>query len=400
MDGIDIFIGILSIIIGYLLGSILPAYFFGKLKGIDVREEGTRNPGTSNAFKVLGLTYAIPTALYDTLKGLLAILIAYYLRANFIFMQISGLTAIVGHVFPFYLRFRGGQGNATATGILLFYLVNYLTVGFQLFYVVIFLLILVAIFTYISKAGSLLPMVLFPLLGFSVFILYPTSGFNLFFVIILIHIASIGTIKVITEKKLVITDEAFLASWWRVAIRPVSLLFLIFYFIDVQLGLSVIGIVCLCFIGLDIFRFLNKQTNVLLTEKTTAIFRKGEEKRFSSMTIFLISTFLILLFFEMEIAITSLMFLVFGDMFAKVFGLAYGRRKLFEKTLEGSLANIGAVIIFGYMLFFILDIPLILLISGGIAAVLIEVLPIGINDNFTIPIISGAVMTAVKIFFL
>ena len=400
MDVIDILIGILSIIIGYVLGSILPAYFFGKLKGIDVREEGTRNPGTSNAFKVLGLTHAIPTALYDTLKGLLAILIAYYLGANFIFMQISGLTAIVGHVFPFYLRFRGGQGNATATGILLFYLVNYLTVGFQLFYVLIFLLILVAIFTYISKAGSLLPMVLFPLLGFSVFILYPTSGFNLFFVIILIHIASIGMYKVITEKKLVITDEAFLASWWRVAIRPVSLLFLIFYFIDVQLGLSVIGIVCLCFIGLDIFRFLNKRTNVLLTEKTTAIFRKGEEKRFSSMTIFLISSFLILLFFEIEIAITSLIFLVFGDMSAKIFGLAYGRHKIFEKTLEGSLANIGSVIIFGYILFFTLDIPLILLISGGIAAVLIELLPIGINDNFTIPIISGAVMTAVKIFFL
>jgi len=400
LDVIDVLIGILSTIIGYLLGSILPAYFFGKLKGIDVREEGTRNPGTSNAFKVLGLTYAIPTALYDTLKGLLAILIAYYLGANFIFMQVSGLIAIVGHVFPFYLRFRGGQGNATATGMLLFYLVNYLTFGFQLFYVLIFLLILVAIFTYISKAGSLLPMVLFPLLGFSVFVLYPTSGFNLFFVIVLIHIASIGMYKVITEKKLVITDEAFLASWWRVAIRPVSLLFLIFYFIDIQLGLSVIGIVCLCFIGLDIFRFLNKRTNVLLTEKTTAIFRKGEEKRFSSMTIFLISTFLILLFFEIEIAITSLIFLVFGDMFAKVFGLAYGRHKLFEKTLEGSLANIGAIIIFGYMLFFTLDIPLILLISGGIAAVLIEALPIGINDNFTIPIISGAVMTAVKIFFL
>ncbi len=400
MDVIDILIGILSIIIGYVLGSILPAYFFGKLKGIDVREEGTRNPGTSNAFKVLGLTYGIPTALYDTLKGLLAILIAYYLGANFIFMQISGLTAIVGHVFPFYLRFRGGQGNATATGILLFYLVNYLTVGFQLFYVLIFLLILVAIFTYISKAGSLLPMVLFPLLGFSVFILYPTSGFNLFFVIILIHIASIGMYKVITEKKLVITDEAFLASWWRVAIRPVSLLFLIFYFINVQLGLFVIGIVCLCFIGLDIFRFLHKRANILLTEKTTAIFRKGEEKKFSSMTIFLISTFLTILFFEIEIAIIALIFLVFGDMFAKIFGLAYGHHKLFEKTLEGALANVGSVIIFGYMFFFTLDIPLILLISGGIAAVLIELLPIGINDNFTIPIISGAVMTAVKIFFL
>ena len=332
MNFFDIIIGVLSILIGYSLGGVLPAFIFGKLKGIDIREEGTKNAGTSNAFKVLGLPYAIPTALYDTLKGLLAMLIAYSLGADFIFIQVSGLAAIVGHIFPFYLNFKGGQGIATATGLLLYYLVNYLTVSFNIFYVIIFLLILVAIFTYISKAGSLLPVVLFPLLGYSVFLIYPTSGYNLFFVIILIQIASIGIYKVITEKKLVITDEEFLANWWRVAIRPVSMLFLIFYFIDVQLGLAVIGIVSLCFIALDIFRFLHKKTNILLTEKTKVIFRKGEEKKFSSMTIFLISTFLIVLFFEIEIAIAALIFLVFGDMFGKIFGLAYGRHKIFEKT--------------------------------------------------------------------
>ncbi|MFX1280980.1 MAG: glycerol-3-phosphate acyltransferase [Promethearchaeota archaeon] len=396
----NIFIGALSIIIGYVLGAILPAYIFGKIKGIDIREEGTKNAGTSNVYKVLGLSYAIPTALYDMLKGLLAMLIAYSLGADFIFIQISGLVVIIGHVFPFYLNFRGGQGNATATGLLLYYLVNYLTISFGIFYVLIFLLILVIIFTYISKAGSLLPMVLFPLLGYSVFILYPTSSFNIFFVIVLVHIGSIGLYKVITEKKLVIIDEEFLANWWRVAIRPLSMLFLIFYFIDVQLGLMVIGIVSLCFIALDIFRFLHKQTNVLLTEKTKAIFRKGEEKKFSSMTIFLLSTFIIVLFFEIEIAITALVFLVFGDMFGKIFGLAYGRHKIFEKTLEGTLAYIGSVIIFGFILYSSIDIALIILISGGIAAPLIELLPIGINDNFTVPIISGAVMTATKIFFL
>lgn len=404
MDFFSIVIAILSILIGYFLGGILPAFIFGKLKGIDIREEGTKNAGTSNAFKVLGLTYAIPTALYDTLKGLIAMLIAFSLGADHIFIQISGLAAIVGHVFPFYLDFRGGQGNATATGILLFYLVNYLTVSmsqfWQFFYVIILLIVLVIIFSYISKAGSLLPMVLFPLLGYSVFNIYPTSGFNLFFVIILVHIATIGMYKVITEKKLVITDEEFLSSWWRVAIRPVSLLFLIFYLIDLQLGLIVIGIVSLCFIGLDIFRFLHKGTNILLTEKTTAIFRKGEEKKFSTMTIFLISTFIIVLIFDLEIAITSLIFLVFGDMFGKIFGLAYGRHKIFEKTLEGTLAYFGSVIIFAYILYTGLDVPLLILISGGIAAPLIELLPIGVNDNFTVPIISGAVMTATKIFFL
>lgn len=394
----NIFAGALSIIIGYVLGAILPAYIFGKIKEIDIREEGTKNAGTSNVYKVLGLAYAIPTALYDTLKGLLAMLIAYLLGADFIFIQISGLVVIVGHVFPFYLDFRGGQGNATATGLLLYYLVNYLTISFGIFYVLIFLLILVIIFTYISKAGSLLPMVLFPLLGYSVFILYPTSGFNIFFVIVLVHIGSIGLYKVITEKKLVITDEEFLANWWRVAIRPLSMLFLIFYFINDKLGLMVIGIVSLCFIALDIFRFLHKQTNILLTEKTKAIFRKGEEKKFSSMTIFLLSTFIIVLFFDIEIAIASLVFLVFGDMFGKIFGLAYGRHKIFEKTLEGTLAYIGSVIIFGFILYTSIDIALIILISGGIAAPLIELLPIGINDNFTVPIISGAVMTAISIF--
>jgi len=404
LDFFDIVIGILSILIGYFLGGILPAFIFGKLKGIDIREEGTKNAGTSNAFKVLGLTYAIPTALYDALKGLLAMLIAFSLEADHIIIQISGLAAIAGHVFPFYLQFRGGQGNATATGILLYYLVNYLTVSmtqfWQFFFVIFLLVVLLITFSYISKAGSLMPIVLFPLLGYSVFYIYPTSGFNLFFVIILVHIATIGLYKVITEKKLVITDERFLSSWWRVAIRPVSLLFLIFYFIDIQLGLSVIGIVSLCFIALDIFRFLHKRTNIFLTEKTTTIFRKGEEKKFSTMTIFLISTFITVLLFDFEIAITSLIFLVFGDMFGKIFGLAYGRHKIFEKTLEGTLAYFGSVIIFSYILYTALDVPLLILISGGIAAPLIELLPIGINDNFTVPIISGAVMTATKMFFL
>jgi glycerol-3-phosphate acyltransferase PlsY len=400
MDIVELFLSILSLVIGYLLGAILPAFLFAKIKGIDIREEGDKNPGTTNAFRVLGLPFAILTAIYDTLKGLLAMLVAFSLGVNLIFWQISGLMVIIGHVFPFYLKFRGGQGNATATGLLLFYLVNYLSISFSIFYVLIFLLILVILFTYISRAGTLLPVILFPVLGYSVFIIYPTSGFNLFFVLLLVHIGTVGMYKVITEKKLVIRDEAFLKNWWRVAIRPVALLFLIFVYIDPALGLSLIGIVSLCFIALDIFRFLHKRTNVLLTEKTQAIFRKGEEKRFSSMTIFMISTFVIVLFFEIEIAVTALVFLVFGDMAGKIFGLAYGRHKIFEKTLEGTLAHIGVVLAAGFILYTSLDIHILILISGGIAAPLIELLPIGINDNFTVPIISGAVMTAVDFFFV
>jgi glycerol-3-phosphate acyltransferase PlsY len=405
MSLFEILMGILSIIIGYVIGAVLPAYLFGRWKGIDIREEGTKNAGTSNAFKVLGLAYAIPTALYDTLKGLLAILIAFYLRTDFIFMQIAGLAAIIGHIFPFYLRFRGGQGVATAMGMLLYYLVNYLLRDLAIFYVLIYLIILVAIFTYISKAGSLLPVILFPLLGYSVFKIYPTSGFNIFFAILLVHIATIGMYKVITEKKLVITDEEFLSSWWRVAIRPASLLFLVFYFIfSPTIGVILIGSVTLCFIFLDLSRFLSKQTQELLTVKVKAIFRKSEQRKFSSMTIFLISTFIMVFIFSqlmaIEIAIITLVFLVFGDLFAKIFGLAYGRHKIFNnKTLEGTLAYIGAIIVCCYILYTSIDIALPVLLVGAIAAPLAEALPLGMNDNFTVPIISGTAMYAVLFFF-
>jgi len=399
MEVLDIFLGIISIIIGYFLGSILPAYFFGRLKGIDLREEGTCNPGTSNAFKVLGLPYAIPTAVYDTLKGLLTILIAYYLCGNFIFMQISGLVAIVGHVFPFYLKFRGGQGNATATGLLLFYLINYISVGFEIFYILLYLILILVIFVYISKVGSLLPAVLFPLLGYSIFITYPESRFNIFFCIILFHIGIIGMYKVITEKKLIITDEIFKATWWRVAIRPFALLFLLFYFFYSKIvALIVIGIVCACFLALDWSRFLSKQANEILTVRIKSIFKKSEHKKLSSMTIFLASSFVTVLLFEIEVATTALVFLVFGDMFAKIFGLAYGRHKLFEKTVEGSLAYLGSVLIFGYILITSINISLIALIAGGITAIFSELLSSGVNDNLSVPLMSGTVMTVTILF--
>ncbi len=116
------------------------------------------------------------------------------------------------------------------------------------------------------------------------------------------------------------------------------------------------------------------------------------------MTIFLISTFICILLFEIEIAITALVFLIFGDIFSKIFGLAFGRHKLFDKSIEGTLAYIGTVLICGYFIYNIVDITLFVLIAGGIAATFSEFLPSGMNDNFTVPIISGSVMTTLILF--
>jgi glycerol-3-phosphate acyltransferase PlsY len=116
------------------------------------------------------------------------------------------------------------------------------------------------------------------------------------------------------------------------------------------------------------------------------------------MTIFLVATFISILLFEKNIAITALTFLIFGDIFSKIFGLAFGRHKIFQKTLEGTLAYLGCVLICGFVLYNILEINLYILLIGGIAAPLVELFSFQLNDNFTVSLISGSIMTVARVF--
>ncbi len=84
-----------SILAGYLIGSFVPAYFIGKLRGIDVREVGRKYAGTLNVYHVLGFWSAVPTAVVDVLKGIFAILLAERMGASFVCAQLSGLAAVV-----------------------------------------------------------------------------------------------------------------------------------------------------------------------------------------------------------------------------------------------------------------------------------------------------------------
>ncbi|MFX0020416.1 MAG: glycerol-3-phosphate acyltransferase [Promethearchaeota archaeon] len=394
MNGIIILSNILSICIGYLIGTINPGYIFGRLKNIDIREVGTRNAGTSNVYKTLGLSYAIPTAFYDTLKGLLSMLIATVIGAEYFFIQISGFAAILGHIFPFYLRFRGGQGVATSTGILLYYLVGYFSHGLEIFFILLFLFIIVAIFGYVTKTGELVGITVIPVLAYALFVYYPEVQYTIYLTIILTYIVSIQLYNIIIKKKMTIKDENFKAHWWRTATRPFAVLFILFYvYYSQTLALFIIGIVGLCFIFLDIIRFIHRQTNVVLTTKVKALFRKHEEKKFSSMTLFLVAAFISILLFEKNIAIISLTFLIFGDIFSKLFGLAFGRHRIFNKTLEGTIAYFGCVLIVGFVIYTTLNIPWQILVIGGITAPLVELFSFNLNDNFTVSLISGTVMT-------
>jgi glycerol-3-phosphate acyltransferase PlsY len=402
-----IFINVLVIILGYLIGSTNPAYIFGRLKKLDIREEGDGVAGTVNAFKSLGLKYAIPTGTFDFFKGILVIFLSLFIGADFVFAQISGLAAIVGHVFPFYIKFRGGQGMATTSGILLAYLLNYLLTDFaMLIFIFTYLIFVLAIFVYVTRTGIIVAIIALGLIGYAAFLYYPGNPYNIFFLIVVVYDISVSLYDTIKGKVIKIEDENFKTHWWRVATRPFAFLFIFFYIIFTQIiALLIIGIVAIVFIALDITRILNRQTNELLTVKIKSIFRKGEEKKFSSMTIFLVATFITILLFEKNIAITALTFLIFGDIFSKIFGLAFGRHKIFQKTLEGTLAYFGCVLICGFVLYnlFIsigIELPLTILILGGISAPLVELFSFQLNDNFTVSLVSGAIMTVGRVFGL
>jgi glycerol-3-phosphate acyltransferase PlsY len=116
---------ILFPVIGYLLGSIPFGLVIGKMVGADVRQEGSRNIGATNVSRVLGKKLGFLTLVCDCLKGFMPMaLVSYVLpesESREMVIALTGVMAVVGHMFPVYLRFKGGKGVATGLGVF-FYL--------------------------------------------------------------------------------------------------------------------------------------------------------------------------------------------------------------------------------------------------------------------------------------
>jgi glycerol-3-phosphate acyltransferase PlsY len=113
------------LIFAYLLGSIASAVWIGKrYYGIDIREHGSKNAGTTNMLRVLGKRAAIPVFILDFFKGFLAVTLVGMLRydpaissAWLINLKILGVfAAMLGHIFPIFANFKGGKGVATLVG--------------------------------------------------------------------------------------------------------------------------------------------------------------------------------------------------------------------------------------------------------------------------------------------
>ena len=109
------------LVASYLIGSFPTSWLAGRLlRGIDLREHGSRNLGATNVYRVLGWKYAIPVGAIDILKGAIPVWL-FGGRASDIpvFPLLCGLAAVVGHVFSLFVGFKGGKGVATAAGVML-----------------------------------------------------------------------------------------------------------------------------------------------------------------------------------------------------------------------------------------------------------------------------------------
>jgi len=190
----SLFLTVLVIILAYLLGSIPSSVWYGiGYLGIDVRKYGSKNAGATNTFRVLGKRAGTVVMLIDVLKGwtatMLAMLLYYFelipqeqiLTYQFVF----GIVAIIGHIFPVYVNFKGGKGVATLLGMVLA-----IHPELALVCIAIFLLTLIAS-QYVSLS-SILATLAFPvLLLLGVFGSPETSlvifGFAMFVMVVITH---------------------------------------------------------------------------------------------------------------------------------------------------------------------------------------------------------------------
>nr|WP_217449437.1 glycerol-3-phosphate 1-O-acyltransferase PlsY [Deinococcus sp. JMULE3] len=107
---------VLTVLFSYLLGAIPAAAWVARTRGVDIRTVGSGNSGATNVQRSLGNGPGLAVALFDILKGVLAVLAAYQLDLGLPVMAACGVAAVIGHNFSPFLRFRGGKGVATTFG--------------------------------------------------------------------------------------------------------------------------------------------------------------------------------------------------------------------------------------------------------------------------------------------
>jgi glycerol-3-phosphate acyltransferase PlsY len=193
----------LLLVVSYLLGSIPSGYYIARqLKGIDIRDHGSGNPGAANVYRTVGRWAGWLTLLLDAAKGYAAIALAiHFYPQNHWLIVTCGILAIFGHMWTIFLNFKGGKGVATSAGIFAAMLPLPTTIAFAVF----------ATFVAISKhisVGSMAAAITLPLLSFILLdhpMPYSIMASFIAIVVLYKHIPNIK--RLMSDKELVFKED-------------------------------------------------------------------------------------------------------------------------------------------------------------------------------------------------
>ena len=162
---------IICLVIGYVFGLFQTAYIYGKLHGIDIRDYGSGNAGTTNTMRVLGTKAGLLVLLGDILKCILAIVVTGVIFGRshpdmvYLLKIYAATGAILGHNFPFYLNFRGGKGIAATAGMILAFHPYFIPMGVILFFGAFFTTHYVSLGSLLVYAGFFIEIVVLGQMG-------------------------------------------------------------------------------------------------------------------------------------------------------------------------------------------------------------------------------------------
>lgn len=155
------------LLIGYAFGLLQTAYIYGKAHGIDIRQYGSGNAGTTNTLRVLGTKAGLIVFAGDCLKCMAAVWLVRLLFGGshrdmiYLLCLYAGAGAILGHNYPFYLKFKGGKGIAATAGMVLSFHPYFIVTGLILFFVPFFTTHYVSLGSLLVYAGLMVQMIVF-----------------------------------------------------------------------------------------------------------------------------------------------------------------------------------------------------------------------------------------------
>lgn len=162
---------IFCLLVGYVFGLFQTAYIYGRLHGIDIRNYGSGNAGTTNTLRVFGTKAGLLVLVGDIMKCILAIIITGVIFGSshpdeiYLLKMYTAAGAIIGHNFPIYLKFKGGKGIAATAGLILAFHPYLIPMGIILFFSAFFITHYVSLGSLLVYAGFLIELIVLGQMG-------------------------------------------------------------------------------------------------------------------------------------------------------------------------------------------------------------------------------------------